>query len=315
MMKTTPLLLPLLLSCATLAQPLAATPAQAPLDCAGLAHSAEAEPPGWAAQCAPRTNAPVPGPWRASALAPDDLAFAYNLTAANGGPDRGLHAFLLDDFPGVSLIGDAGMHIYALDFDPTGTILHAIDNDLRALGTLDIGTGQFTSTAPVSGVPNNANFTGLTIHPVTGAAYVSDSVTGGNSTLYSIDLDTGVADVIGDMGVPLMIDIAMNCAGELYGHSITTDSFYRIDPDTGAADLVGPYQFSTNFAQGMDFDNASGKLYASLYIGSGRNVFGTFDLDTGAFNPLSVDDPLGEWELAIPTSCENIFANGFESPW
>ena len=65
----------------------------------------------------------------------------------------------------------------------------------------------------------------------------------------------------------------------------------------------------------MDFDNSSGLLYASLYTGGGNNQFGTFDLDTGAFNPLVSNDPTGEWELAIPTSCENIFANGFEHLW
>lgn len=306
-MKMTTRLLPLLLlSSAAFAQ---APLAPAALDCAA---SADAEPAGWAARCAAPAGDPMPGPWRASPLALGDLAFAYNMSD-DWGPGMGLYDFLLDDFPGVSLIGNPGPNIYALDFDASGTILYAIPNDLRELGTIDLDSGQFASIATVSGVATG-NFTGLTIHPVTGAAYVS-AAGSNDSILYSIDLDTGVAEAIGDMGVPLMIEIAMNCAGELYGHSVFTNSLYRIEPATGTATLVGLYGIQTNFAQGMDFDNSSGLLYASLYTGGGNNQFGTFDLDTGAFNPLVSNDPTGEWELAIPTSCENIFANGFEHLW
>lgn len=312
MTMTTRLLPLLLLSSAAFAQ---APLAPAALDCA--AASADAEPPGWATRCAAPAGDPMPGPWRASPLALGDLAFAYNMSG-DWGPGMGLHAFLLDDFSGVTLIGNPGANIFALDFDATGTILYAVPNSPRQLGTIDLDSGQFTPIAAVSGLSaDTITITGLTIHPVTGSAYLSTTknIPQPQSVLYALDLETGVADPIGNMDVPLMIDIAMNCAGELYGHSVLTDSLYRIDPATGATTLIGPYDVDANFAQGMDFDNSSGKLYASLYYGNGGNLFGTFDLDTGAFNRLVTNDPQGEWELSIPTSCENIFANGFEHLW
>lgn len=66
----------------------------------------------------------------------------------------------------------------------------------------------------------------------------------------------------------------------------------------------------------MDFDNASGTLYAFIYEGGGTNRFGSFDLATGAFTTLIQDNPLGEYEGAIPTQCGSapdvLFVNGFE---
>lgn len=260
-------------------------------------------------------------PSSAAPLAVGDLAFAYNMSNFPEGPARGLYTFVLDNFTDRTWIGNPGGQIYALDFDPTGTILYALPNNVRKLGTIDTATGQFTLINPgnnmPNGVPGNGVITGLTIHPITGAAYFSvDVSSNANSVLYSIDLTTGVASVIGDMGVRAMIDIAMNCAGELYGHSTSFNRLYRIDPATAATTLIGTHGISSSFAQGMDFDNSSGKLYAvpNLTTGNLTSAFGTFDLDTAAFHPLSTNTR-SAWELAFPTSCDKIFANGFEDLW
>lgn len=229
------------------------------------------------------------------------------------GADQGLYAFLLDDFQSMTLIGNPGPNIYALDFDPAGNVLYAIpDAQPRQVGTIDLETGAFQAHAPLTGIDNGMNVTGLTIDPVSGAAYLSVAGAGVESELHSLDLHTGVATLIGGNGVTLMIDLAMNCKGQMYGHSVFDDTLYRIDPETGAATPIGPYGLDANFAQGMDFDNSSGKLYAAIYTGGGNYVFGTFDLDTGALLPLVSGTPEGEWELAIATNCDDIFANGFQ---
>ncbi|MGH2536738.1 MAG: DUF7507 domain-containing protein, partial [Candidatus Promineifilaceae bacterium] len=59
---------------------------------------------------------------------------------------------------------------------------------------------------------------------------------------------------------------------------------------------------NSNFAQGMDFDNEDGTLYAWTYQGGGANQYGTIDLATGALTPLSVDNPQGEFEGATQTT-------------
>lgn len=284
---------------------------QAWLDCDALANSAGAEPPGYAWQCGTQQLPMAPAPWLTTPAGVDDVAFAQNVTDIYG--QHGLHAFLLGDLSSATLLGDPGMpSFFAMDFDPTGTTLYAIrETSPRQLGTLDTSDGSFTVIADL-GSPQSEQVTGLAIHPVTGAAYLSTSH-GADGTLYSLDLVTGATSPIGNFGVSHMIDIAMNCEGELYGHGIDEDALYGIDPATGAATLIGLHGLPANFAQGMDFNNADGKLYAAVYTGGGQYHYGTFNLQTGALNELGNNDLPGEWEIAIPAPCTGVFADGFES--
>ena len=109
--------------------------------------------------------------------------------------------------------------------------------------------------------------------------------------------------MIGPFGIAsgIMIDIAVNPAGVMYGHDIFTDSIYTINTSTGAATLVGPTGYAANFAQGMDFDNEDGTLYIFLYIGTGVNHYGTVNLATGAVTALATTNPTGEFEGATQT--------------
>jgi len=153
----------------------------------------------------------------------------------------------------------------------------------------------------VSGIPTADNISGLTIDPADGTAYVSGL--GAGMTLYTMDLGTGVATAIGtDPLRGLMIDIAIGPQGVMYGHDISDDSIYTVDTATGLATLVGPTGVNSNFAQGMDFDNADGTLYAYTYQGGGANQYGTIDLATGALTPLAMDNPQGEFEGTTQTS-------------
>jgi hypothetical protein len=89
----------------------------------------------------------------------------------------------------------------------------------------------------------------------------------------------------------------------MYGHDVGTDSLFRINKQTAAATLVGATGVAANFAQGMDFDNRTGKLYVYAYIGGGANQYGTANLTTGALTPLATNNPLGEFEGATQTRC------------
>lgn len=288
---------PLLLSTLAFAA-LAAPDARAQLDCAALANSAGAEPAGYTAQCGAPAAHPTwqaPMRWRD----PTDTGFAYNMRGVAGSP-QGLRSFVLNDFTVQTPIGDPGPQFYALDFDPDGNVLYAVQAAQTpatnpTLGTIDMTTGAFTAIAPVSATEAPS---GLTIDPVTGDAWYASAL-----NLYTLDLATGTATLVGPFGTTLMIDIAMNCDGDMYGHDIGTDSLYSIDTATGAATLIGGHGLLANFAQGMDFDASDGSLYAAIYTGGGTYTYGTFDLATGAIVPLSTNNPSGEWELAIPTTC------------
>lgn len=272
------------------------------LDCAALAISAEAEPAGWSEQCgfvAPTAAAVSPS-------AVTDTGFTIDVRG-DGRPANTLYSFTLNNFPAQAPRGATNPSVFGMDFTPDGGTLYGVTGSTAAsnpstLGTINQSTGAFTAIAALGGVPATQSASGLTIHPVTGEAYLS-TFGDAASRLYSLNLATGAATLIGSMSANIFIDIAMNCDGQLYAHSITDDALYAVNPATGASSLIGLHGLPANFAQGMDFDNDTGELYAFIYTGGGTNRFGTFNLATGAFTTLVQDNPLGEFEGAIPTQC------------
>lgn len=262
-------------------------------DCALYDNYPGAEPPGYGQYCLqiqPITIDPL------SPSAPTDKGFAHDI----GPISDNVVQFTLNNFPGQSVLSSNIDAIFAYDYSATGGILYALNNATQQLGTFDKYSGTFNpigASIPLAG----HTWTGMAIHPVSNIIYVS-STDGVISTLYRLNATTGAATVVGNItGSALMISIAMNAQGQLFGHDIGTDSIYQIDPDTGAGTLIGPTGYNANFAQGMDFDNGDGTLYIFLYTGGGTNVFGTVNLATGAVTPLAQDNPLGEFEGATQT--------------
>jgi PKD repeat protein len=268
-------------------------------DCAAYENYAGAEPLGYAEFCGGAVPSPaVGGP---APAAPTDTGYAQDI----GYISDNFVTFVLNDFPGQTVLGTTTNVYYGMDFDPTATTLYALNDTTGELGTIDLADGSFTGLVPCP-APVDI-WTGLSIDPVTGVFYASDA-----TDLYIIDPATGNYTLVGPFGTSLMIDIAMGPNGEMYGHDIGTDSIYWIDPATGAATLIGgPTGYNANYAQGLDFDNEDGTLYIFLYIGSGANVYGIVDLATGGVIPLAVDNPTGEFEGAIQTTA----LPPFDVPW
>jgi hypothetical protein len=108
----------------------------------------------------------------------------------------------------------------------------------------------------------------------------------------------------------IVIDIAINAAGDLYGLTLGTDSLVSIDPVTGVGTVIGPIGLNANFAQGMDFDPATGDLYAAVYTGGGTGMFCTLDLTTGLANQLEDTFALNaEMEIAIRETSTDVGTN------
>lgn len=297
------------------------------LDCAALANSAEAEPAGYSEQCLSFGDATESGASSLPAGILPTLAFTYDMRGQPPRPRATLYSFPLSDFSSQTQIGVTQPSLFAMDFTPDGQTLYAVTGNEASpnpstLGTLDTSTGAFTVIGALTGLAEGDSASGLTIDPFSGEAYFS-AFGGSPSTtrLYSLDLATAALTLIGQITAPtdsepigtLMIDIAMNCRGMMFGHNISDDALYAIDPATGAGTFIGGHGLPANFAQGMDFDNATGTLYAFIYTGSGSNRFGTFDLATGTFTTLVQDNPLGQYEGAIPTECRDfLFTDDFE---
>ena len=244
------------------------------------------EPDGWAEFC----GAPAPTPSGLVSRAPADTAYALDVRY-----DRFVQ-FTLNDFPGQTLVGTQPDPMYGMDFDPTATTLYALNDTTGELGTINLTTGAFTAIVACT-EPDGNSWSGLSIDPVSGTFYASTT-----TDLYVLNPATCSPALVGAFGTGgIMIDIAVNTAGDMYGHDIGTDSIYRINTTTGAATLVGATGYAANFAQGMDFDNDDGTLYIFIYTGGGTNTYGTVNLATGAITPLAQDNPLGEFEGATQT--------------
>ena len=299
----------LLLTASAFLGPDASAQASLPSMCTALSHSVLREPDWYAQSCRPSQRGnPLP-------TAPHDagnLAYQFNMRSGGDPTFDSLQSFLLPDAATATVIGPQTDNIYGLEYDDASGVLWALD-DLFLLGSMDTTTGEFTPLTPVTGIVNGENPTGLTFVDAASTFYVSTS----NSTdsfLYTVDPVTGVATLVGSMGTPLMIDIAINAQGEMYGHDISADSIYSINTATGVATLIGPTGYDANFAQAIEFDKATGVLYAWLYQGAGVNTFATIDLATGAATTVA-SPSAGEYEGAITSSppvIDLIFANGFD---
>ncbi len=273
-------------------------------DCAALANSAGREPVWYAVECKPYLPEVKLLPVSTSGPAPatiGDPAFQLDLRAT---PNT-FETFALPNAAAPSTSPTTALDSFALEHDNASGVLWAIENVTLALGTVNKTTGAFTAGPTVTGLVGTDAITGLAFVNSSSTFFVS-AADGTNSRLYSLNPTTGVLTVIGIMGTALMIDIAINNAGQMYGHDIATDSIYSINTSTGVATLIGPTGVAANFAQAMDFDKSTGVLYAWLYTGGGVNQFASINLATGA--ATSVATPINkEYEGALtPVSLQSF---------
>ena len=95
---------------------------------------------------------------------------------------------------------------------------------------------------------------------------------GRDSTLYTIDPDTGSASAVGPIGFDSAGDLVFDESGQLFMSS-TEDMLVKIDPSTGAGTEIGAFGFPQVLGLARDQDNVT-------YGYSMSNIF-TIDLATG----------------------------------
>ncbi len=197
-------------------------------------------------------------------------------------------SFTLDDATNLNNITAATRNYYAGDFmGGDFSILYAIDNAGPMLYAFDTTSGLQTvigSTPPQSG----HTWTGMAGDPVSRVMYAA-STDGSTNALYTLDLATGTPTLVGTFGGGfVVIDIAVSSNGQMYGLDIATDSLLSIDKGTGAITSIGSIGFDASYAQGMDFDYATGDLYLAAYNNSNSSAeLRLADLATGATTMVS----------------------------
>jgi len=114
-----------------------------------------------------------------------------------------------------------------------------------------------------------SSLTGFTYDAQNQVAYAIGQVNMYNY-LYTVDLETGVSTPMGILDDPyLIIDIAVDNAGNLYGLDINNDVLLSINPSTAAVTQIGSIGLNINFAQDIAYDRDNGLLYGTLYAYDG----------------------------------------------
>ena len=128
--------------------------------------------------------------------------------------------------------------------------IHPVNGTMTQVGSYDPdGTGL--------------SFNGLAYDPTTGIMYGCSS-----TDLYKVNIATGASSWVGNLGIPgsIMIAIAFDGSGNLYGTELITDSLYSINLTNGVATPIGSgLGININYAQDMAFDIDTGILYLSAY--------------------------------------------------
>ena len=208
------------------------------------------------------------------------------------------------DAPGTfTVVGSSGANLIpCVDFlDGDFATLYALDYDAQQLVTFDVATAAKTvvgAATPASG----HSWVGLAADP-DGTLYAA-STDGTASMLYRLDPATGAATAVGAIdNAPLVIAIAVSGAGDMYGLDVANDNLIRIDKATGAGTVVGSVGFDANYAQGMDFDEATETLYLAAYNNStGAGELRIADVSTGNSALVGAFQGNAEMNVAVASS-------------
>ncbi len=203
---------------------------------------------------------------------PDYQVYAFNAYDPSGVVPVGPVTFILNDPAGLTSLAASS----AADFIAAGTMIEDM-----WIGC-EYGTGNFYSidfdgTMTFIG-GNGTACNGIAYDDNSGILYGADYGTGSN--LYTIDPATGYGTYVGNINGGIIIAMACDNDGNLYGIDILDEGLYSIDPLTGAGTLIGSLGISISYAQGADYDKDDDVLYLAAYTASGELY--TCDTATGA---------------------------------
>lgn len=141
---------------------------------------------------------------------------------------------------------------------------YASNYDTESLITIDTTTGNLTTIGNLGLIMN-----GLAYDATTDKLYGCTYDGSANSILYEINYYTGTCTQIGTISAGIIIGMAANSHGNLYGINISDDALYSIDKTTGTGTLIGALGYNLNYAQDIAFDKDNDKLYGTLYATEG----------------------------------------------
>jgi hypothetical protein len=129
---------------------------------------------------------------------------------------------------------------------------------------LDIVTGARTVVADM-GINMNAIAYNIADGKMYGCGY-----SGTTTSLYTINMVTGVPTLVGDAAGVLLINLAIDKYGAAYSLDLSTSSLGTVNLATGAFTPIGNVGFIASYAQDMEFDRETGELYMAAYGSTGQ---------------------------------------------
>jgi hypothetical protein len=123
--------------------------------------------------------------------------------------------------------------------------------------------GEMTIVGNYDPEGTNLTFNGLAYNHITEIMYGCS-----NNALYEVNMSTGASSFVGNFGISdcIMIAIAFDGDGNLFGTELVTDSLYSINPISGEATQIGDgLGININYQQDMAFDIDTDTLYLSAY--------------------------------------------------
>jgi len=202
-----------------------------------------------------------------------------------------------------------GLQFFAGDFvgEDFGTLV-AIDFRSFDLYHVDTATGA-TTRIDIALVPPGAGadaWNGLAWDATTHTMFetTADGARTRTSYVETIDPATAATTFVGPItgvGDPdngtLIINIAVDSAGRMFGIDIITDTLVAIDKTTGEATTIGSIGFDANYSEDLDFDDYIGILYFSGFdAGTGLSGMYTVNTETGLATLIG---PIGRDPAAI----------------
>ncbi len=163
---------------------------------------------------------------------PDYQVYAFNAYDPSSAVPIGPVTFILNDPAGLTSLAASS----AADFIAAGTMIEDV-----WIGC-EYGSGNFYTM----GIDGTMTFIGGNGTACNGLAYDDNSgilygaTYGAASDLYTIDPATGVGTLVGNINSGIIIAMACDNNGNLYGTDIIDDNLYSIDPVTGAGTVIGP---------------------------------------------------------------------------
>jgi hypothetical protein len=112
---------------------------------------------------------------------------------------------------------------------------------------------------------------------------------GSGDNLFLIDPSGPSSTLIGScVNSGMMIGLAGDAAGNIWGYDLVNDQFYNLDKTTGVANVVGSIGFGANYGQGMFYDKTGfGVTMAAFNADAFEGQIRAVDVTTGASTILS----------------------------